>query len=613
MASQPPCVGSNKYSEGDTMTPPTSLPAVSDIPITEEHNQILESLQRFKKRAIPYVGLPAMLGVSRTPPVDISSISTTRINYNIDDKADAPQDHENLIQPRLLFPGKNATKKKRRQLKKAAPAMTTVHGFTPVASGDEDSDYSTASKSKVLAAQLSTSSSPIIRPSSSCSQGGISALRLQLEAINVSAMAKTKTKRALDSVPRSPLASPPSMNADSYSEPTSDGEASPMVSYNIPLEHDFISPDAEQKPLFESSNDAKMSPTVPQKMTASDFEPISCLGKGSFGTVLLVRQLSTGRLYAQKQFKKASLNVHHKLVEQTKSERLILESINRHPFVVKLYYAFQDHKKLYLILEYAQGGELFTHLALEKMFTEDTASFYLAEMVLALEHLHCTVGVIYRDLKPENCLLDSEGHLLLTDFGLSKVAVNKENRNGESPICNSILGTVEYMAPEVVLGREYTFAVDWWSFGALAFDLLTGSPPFPGKNHARIQEKILHQKLSLPYFLGPDAKDLMRRLLRKDPSKRLGSSNKDIPLIKNHRFFRKIDWEKLERRELEPPIKPLITDPSLAENFSTEFTDLSLSPVVRDNGFGGGLNDPFGGFSFMASSSLLQCGDGYLK
>jgi serine/threonine protein kinase len=362
-------------------------------------------------------------------------------------------------------------------------------------------------------------------------------------------------------------------------------------------------------------------------MTAEDFVPILCLGKGSFGTVLLVRHVVTGKLYAQKQFRKATLTVHKKLVEQTKTERTILESVNRHPFVVKLFYAFQDHEKLYLILEYAQGGELFTHLAMERMFEEDAAAFYMAEMVLALAHLHQNVGVLYRDLKPENCLLDAQGHLLLTDFGLSKIALSDDDR------CNSLLGTIEYMAPEVIQGKPYGKACDWWSLGALGYDLLTGSPPFRANNHAKLQEKIVKQKLTLPYFLGPDAKDLLTRLLRKEPSKRLGyHMQKDLQIIKKHRFFRKIDWAALERRELSPPIQPVVTDPALAENFSADFTHLPLSPTVTTAGFdeyyGKGQNcpagkgadgdelgaesNPFGGFSYVASSSLLDHGLGIM-
>ncbi len=516
--------------------------------------------------------------------------------------------------PRAAPIGSRSARKKRRGMKKAAPAMTTIRGFTPVASGDEDSDYSTASTPNKLHLKLnkiaSNASSPGLRPSSSCSQGGISALKLQLDTMNLDSDSEKPTLSRL----RSTLESRTPSNTSTTSATLSDDEPAEMTSYEVALDEDFVSPDVGQKPLFGAIEGGLVQDTMARKMTASDFEPLSCLGKGTYGTVLLVKQRVTGRLYAQKQFRKASLTVHKRLVEQTKTERAILESVNRHPFVVKLYYAFQDHEKLYLILEYAQGGELFTHLAAERMFTEEVACFYMAEMVLALEHLHRTVGVVYRDLKPENCLLDSEGHLLLTDFGLSKVAVDEDDR------CNSILGTIEYMAPEVILGSSYGMAVDWWSLGALGYDLLTGSPPFQANNHAKIQEKILKQKLALPYYMGPDAKDLLTRFLRKEPHKRLGANMpKDIDAIKKHRFFRKIDWKALERRELEPPIRPLITDPELAENFAKEFTDLAVSPVApRDSmspwaGHSMGAEvDPFGGFSFVASQSLLECGDGFL-
>lgn len=493
------------------------------------------------------------------------------------------------------------------------PALTTVRGFhTPATSDCEDSDFSLTStphhlRSAPIDDIVSANSSPMMRSVSNTSMGGISKLKLQLDTLSLdqpehrrNGFSRNHSQNRLHSLARS--------------SGSSEGE-SVCTSYEIPLEHDFISSDVPDgnKPLMTTIEGGLVS-NVSRKMTADDFEPLRCLGKGTYGTVLLVKQESTGRLYAQKQFRKASLTVHKKLVEQTKTERSILESVNRHPFVVKLFYAFQDHEKLYLILEYAQGGELFTHLAQERMFDEPTASFYMAEMVLALEHLHTNLGVVYRDLKPENCLLDAEGHLLLTDFGLSKVAVDEDDH------CKSILGTVEYMAPEVIEGKKYGFAVDWWSLGALAFDLLTGAPPFQANNHAKILEKIVKSKLTMPYFLGPDAKDLLTRLLRKEPNKRLGGNMpKDMAIIKKHRFFRKIDWKALARREVEPPICPLITDPELAENFSADFTELGLSPTedrkiyaerwaesVGKMSMSVKESNPFGGFSYVASSSLLE-------
>ncbi|KAI0543092.1 kinase-like domain-containing protein [Xylaria digitata] len=500
-------------------------------------------------------------------------------------------------------------------LSPAAPALTTVRGFTPtpivtpIVSGDEDSDCCATpplsarrSRPHRLDDVVSANCSPVLRGIHSPAMSGIAKLRTQLEPLNLNdSPASTMSRTRSCSRPRY-TSSTGSQTGRSDDETSSSESAS--VSYEVKLEHEFVSESVREKPMYGAVEGG----LVPRKMKPDDFEPLRCLGKGTYGTVLLVKQRNTGRLYAQKQFKKASVVVQKKLVEQTKTERQILESVSRHPFVVNLYYAFQDHEKLYLILEYGQGGELFTHLSTEKMFSESTAAFYMAEMVLALSYLHDSLGVVYRDLKPENCLLDAQGHLLLTDFGLSKVAV------GDDDSCKSILGTVEYMAPEVILGNKYGKAVDWWSFGALGYDLMTGNPPFRGANNAKIQHNIIKQKVIMPYFLSLEAKDLLARLLRKDPAKRLGSRMpKDLEIIKSHRFFRRIDWKKLAAREMEPPIQPMITDPELAENFAPEFTDLSLSPIVTTKDPWGGMSprgsfkeDPFGGFSFVAPSSLLE-------
>ncbi|KAJ4297265.1 hypothetical protein N0V88_004183 [Collariella sp. IMI 366227] len=536
----------------------------------------------------------------------------------------------------------------------ATPALKTVRGFhsTPMASGDEDSDacptpqqgakkgnMKRAKKPRALAINdvVSANCSPSLKATvpAAAPMSGISKLRTQLEDLklgtNITLAATADSSPAISPINsegiRSPFASDTtsssgrnsrtnladsgykSRTGSSGSNSDSESVSGRSEHYEINLEHDFES-EANGRPVEDRS--------LPRhKISAEDFEPLRCLGKGSYGTVLLVKERATGRLFAQKQFKKASLIVHKKLVEQTKTERQILESVNRHPFVVNLYYAFQDHEKLYLILEYGQGGELFTYLKAERMLSEDKAVFYMAEMVLALSHLHQNLGVVYRDLKPENCLLDAQGHLLLTDFGLSKVAVDPD-------ACNSILGTVDYMAPEVILGKKYGKAVDWWSLGAMGVDLMTGNPPFRGPNHAKIQDNIVKQKLALPWFLSADAKDLLLRLLRKEPTKRLGyNMPKDLDTIKKHRFFRKIDWKRLEARELDPPIQPLITDPEMAENFASEFTELPLSPLTEtafdrfDDACGspgrrgveakeGVKDDPFGGFSYVASSSLLE-------
>lgn len=501
----------------------------------------------------------------------------------------------------------------------ASPAVNTVRGFTPSESGAEDSDAGTRSP-KIWSPNprlpALAGASPGLRPSSP----GVSSLKLQLDALNLGSRAGSRSV----SRTRSKLGSYTPSSADSTtSDPNGEDDlATDMVSYEIPIDQDFVNPivneraDARSASTSTMCTDQRATSMIARKMTASDFTTLKCLGKGTYGTVHLVKQKATGRLFAQKQFRKASLTVHKKLVEQTKTERSILESVNRHPFIVNLYYAFQDCEKLYLILEYAQGGELFHHLEMEKFFSEDVAAFYMAELILALDHLHNTVGVIYRDLKPENCLLDTEGHLLLTDFGLSKVGVDDPSTPGGSR-CNSTgVGTIEYMAPEVIKGSDisaigpgYGKACDWWSLGALGHDLMTGSPPFGGNNITKMQQNIMKQKLSLPYYLSPDAKDLLLRLLRKEPGKRLGVKGKaDIAIMKKHRFFRKLDWMKLANRELEAPIRPLITNPELAENFDKQFTGMAFSPTEDRSNGPLSSTDPFGGFSFVASNSLLEAG-----
>lgn len=330
------------------------------------------------------------------------------------------------------------------------------------------------------------------------------------------------------------------------------------------------------------SSSLKTSHVSDYKPKLDDFEPIKVLGQGSYGKVLLVREKVTGKLFAQKQLHKASLiinetnEVHKTNYQRTLNEKSILEKV-AHPNIVKLYYAFQDHNKVYLILEYLDGGELFHHLAQQKFMSEKDASYYIAQIALALRYLHNYLKVIYRDLKPENCMLNADGNLVLTDFGLSKVSSRDETRH-------SMIGTAQYMAPEVILGKDYDFSVDWWSLGCVAFDMLTGSPPFTGHTNEKIMDKVVHSKkyLNFPFYLSVDAKDLLRKLLQPDPKKRLDVDT-EFEKFKGHRFFRYLDWKEVENSAEQdipilPPILPVITDPILAENFDDEFTSMTFTP-----------------------------------
>ncbi|MGH0174364.1 UNVERIFIED_CONTAM: hypothetical protein FKN15_067825 [Acipenser sinensis] len=331
-----------------------------------------------------------------------------------------------------------------------------------------------------------------------------------------------------------------------------------------------------------------------EKADPSQFELLKVLGQGSYGKVFLVRKIKgtdTGQLYAMKALKKATLKVRDRV--RSKMERDILAEVN-HPFIVKLHYAFQTEGKLYLILDFLRGGDLFTWLSKEVMFTEEDVKFYLAELALALDHLH-SLGIIYRDLKPENILLDEEGHIKITDFGLSKEAIDHDKR------AYSFCGTIEYMAPEVVNRRGHTQSADWWSFGVLMFEMLTGSLPFQGKDRKETMALILKAKLGMPQFLSPDVQGLLRALFKRNPTNRLGAGPDGVEEIKRHPFFAPIDWNKLYRIEIKPPFKPAVGRPEDTFHFDPEFT--SRTPTDSP-GPPPGVNDHqlFRGFSFVATN-----------
>ncbi|XP_042336304.1 ribosomal protein S6 kinase alpha-2 isoform X3 [Sceloporus undulatus] len=335
-----------------------------------------------------------------------------------------------------------------------------------------------------------------------------------------------------------------------------------------------------------------------EKADPSQFELLKVLGQGSYGKVFLVRKIKgsdSGQLYAMKVLKKATLKVRDRV--RSKMERDILAEVN-HPFIVKLHYAFQTEGKLYLILDFLRGGDLFTRLSKEVMFTEEDVKFYLAELALALDHLH-GLGIIYRDLKPENILLDEEGHIKITDFGLSKEAIDHDKR------AYSFCGTIEYMAPEVVNRRGHTQSADWWSFGVLMFEMLTGSLPFQGKDRKETMALILKAKLGMPQFLSIEAQSLLRALFKRNPSNRLGAGLDGVEEIKRHPFFSTIDWNKLYRKEIKPPFKPAVGRPEDTFHFDPEFTSRTPtdSPGVPPSA---NAHNLFRGFSFVASSLVQE-------
>lgn len=339
-------------------------------------------------------------------------------------------------------------------------------------------------------------------------------------------------------------------------------------------------------------------------MGLDDFELLKVLGKGSFGKVFLVRLIATGDVYAMKVLKKSEV-VRRRQVEHTKAERRILGGID-HPFVVALRFAFQTVDKLYMVTDYCKGGELFFHLKKFRTFPEPLVKFFAAELVCALAHLH-SLDIVYRDLKPENVLLDEIGHVHITDFGLSKDDVT--DPRGATTFC----GTPEYLAPEMLINRKsregYGKAVDWWSLGTLIYEMLTGWPPFYDKNLRKMCEQILKSDLHFPTgcTASAEARDLIRGLLQREPSNRLGSRNGGINDIKNHPFFRGIDWEKMEKMDIDPPFKPKVDSETDITNFDISFTQepaVLTPPAPSELSEVAAAGDDFADFGYVAVDKI---------
>ena len=276
-------------------------------------------------------------------------------------------------------------------------------------------------------------------------------------------------------------------------------------------------------------------------------------------------------MFALKVLRKDNI-IRRNQVEHTKTERNVLGYVN-HPFIVGLKMAFQSRNKLYFVLDYCAGGELFFHLSKVGRFDERRASFYAAEIVLALSYIH-EMDIVYRDLKPENVLLDARGHIRLTDFGLSKEGISLSSSGA-----NSFCGTPEYLAPEILARQGHGRAVDWWSLGALLYEMLTGLPPFYCRDRERLFEKIRTGSLEYPRSLSARAQSILRGLLTKDPHRRLGSDSKDADTIKKHPFFGGMKWDELTAGKVPPPWDPEIHGSLDTSQFDEEFTRMPiLSP-----------------------------------
>ncbi|XP_056888342.1 serine/threonine-protein kinase N2-like isoform X1 [Takifugu flavidus] len=335
--------------------------------------------------------------------------------------------------------------------------------------------------------------------------------------------------------------------------------------------------------------------TTAQVMQMDDYKYISVLGRGHFGKVLLAEFKKTGKLYAIKALKKKDI-VTRDEVDSLMSEKRIFEMINasRHPFLVNLHGCFQTGDHVCFVMEYLPGGDLMIHIH-NSVFTEAQTRFYSACVVLGLEFLHLN-KIIYRDLKLDNLLMDADGFVKITDFGLCKEGMGHGDRT--STFC----GTPEFLAPEVLTDDDYTRAVDWWGMGVLIYEMLVGESPFPGEDEEEVFDSIVNDDVQYPECIPPGAVPIIQKLLKKNPLKRLGAGERDANEVKGDQFFEEIDWEALLTKRVKPPFLPSIKESVDVSNFDSEFTRLQpvLSPPPKPFILTAEQQEAFADFDFCA-------------
>lgn len=345
--------------------------------------------------------------------------------------------------------------------------------------------------------------------------------------------------------------------------------ATAHIPSEVPLEPIEEMPTVVTHVETEASAAATSAAGVHRRLGPNDFDLLRVVGQGAFGKVFQVRKRDTGEVFAMKVMRKDRI-LERRHGEYVRAERDALTAVV-HPYIVTLRYSFQTTTKLYLVLDFINGGHLFFQLYRAGTFDENLAKLYTAELVLAITHLH-SLGFVHRDLKPENVLLDSQGHIRVTDFGLAKGNMS----DAEDQRSNSFIGTMEYMAPEVIAGRGHGKAVDWWSIGVLLYEMLCGVPPFRAKSRPGLQKLITSAKLKMPNYLSSEASSLLKGLLTKEASKRLGFGPTGSADVVKHAFFKGVDWKKLQMRDVPSPFKPTIRSIDSVENFDKIWTDLPV-------------------------------------
>uniref|UniRef100_A0A8C8CLZ8 non-specific serine/threonine protein kinase n=1 Tax=Oncorhynchus tshawytscha TaxID=74940 RepID=A0A8C8CLZ8_ONCTS len=339
--------------------------------------------------------------------------------------------------------------------------------------------------------------------------------------------------------------------------------------------------------------------TLVDRHTMNDFDYLKLLGKGTFGKVILVKEKASGTYYAMKILKKEVIIAKDE-VAHTLTESRVLKN-TRHPFLTSLKYSFQTKDRLCFVMEYVNGGELFFHLSRERVFSEDRTRFYGAEIVSALDYLH-SAKIVYRDLKLENLMLDKDGHVKITDFGLCKEGIT------DAATMKTFCGTPEYLAPEVLEDNDYGRAVDWWGLGVVMYEMMCGRLPFYNQDHEKLFELILMEEIKFPRTLSSDSKSLLSGLLIKDPNKRLGGGPDDAKEIMRHSFFVAVDWQDVYDKKLVPPFMPQVSSETDTRYFDEEFTaqTITITPPEKydEDGMGEGDSERrphFPQFSYSAS------------